>query len=305
MSETTKKCSKCNEDKPISEFSFIRKADGVRHSQCNCCKYYPKPNGTNMRRCSDCGLLKHYKNDFPASNTCCKPCFVIRKRMRDAEKEASSQTQLPFQPVSPVIETHFIGRTPVETDEFFMQGVCHISIEEEPCDSFTQGVCNEIIEEEPTIFCKGRCQKNIPKSEFHKRNNTICKHCIQYDKHVQSRDVYWYLTYLYKSAKDRTKHEFSITIDEWYDIYFNQKGLSALSGKSMTHCVSPSLIEYEKYPNNISPDRKDSSKGYTKDNVQFCRWYENSMKNNMTEKDFFERVCEIADFYRNNIDKYK
>ena len=269
MNELTKQCSKCREVKPIREYTFQDKEMNLRHSQCSDCKYWPKPkDGSCLRKCSDCNIPKHYKDDFPASQSCCKPCHTIRKKL---------------------------ARTGPSEEEWEATPII-----------FTQEVCRIVLDgEEPTIFCKGRCQKNIPKSEFHKGNNTICKHCIQYDKHVQSRDVYWYLTYLYNSAKDRTKHEFSITIDEWYDIYFNQKGLSALSGKSMTHCVSPSLIEYEKYPDNISPDRKDSSKGYTKDNVQFCRWYENSMKNNMTEKDFFERVCEIADFYRNNIYKYK
>jgi hypothetical protein len=154
MSEPTKNCSKCGEYRPISEFSFLNKVEGTRHSQCTPCKYYPKPkDGSTNKKCIDCGELKHYKNEFPASNACCKPCFVIRKYKRDAEKVASSQTQLPFQPVSPVVEEiteeEASSQTPVESDENFTQGVCHIIIEEEP----THKPCE-------------RCQELRPLSDF-------------------------------------------------------------------------------------------------------------------------------------------
>ena len=258
-----KRCSKCRYVLSVCFFTKDKsKSDGY-HSSCASCKFYPE--NMDNKKCNICGIEKNLIDDFYAGQGCCKECFKMK------QKKSSSTP------------------TPTEIQE------CTETLNQ---NKDLENICTD----SPTIFCKGRCQKNIPKSKFHKGNNTICRHCIQYHKHVQSRDVYWYLTYLYKSARDRAKKsniEFSITIDEWYDIYFNQKGLSALSGKSMTHCVSPSLIEYEKYPNNISPDRKDSTKGYTSDNVQFCRWVENSMKNDMTEKDFFERVCEIADFYRN------
>lgn len=288
MSEPTKKCSKCGEYKPISEFSFLNKAEGTRHSQCNCCKYYPKPkDGTDMRKCSDCGLLKHYKDDFAASNTCCKPCFSKRKLKRDAEKETSSQTQLPFQPVSPVIETHFIGRTPVESDEFFMQGVCHITIEEE----------------EPTHKPCERCNELRLLEDYHKNNQKQCRFCVQELKSERMESVHEFLKDKWQRAKDRAKKkhiEFTVTLDQWNYIYFViQRGLCALCGLHMTHKASSKLDDdIEKFPFNISPDRKDSTKGYTFENVQFVRWCLNSAKNDMEQEAFIQMCTEVAEYHK-------
>ena len=45
---------------------------------------------------------------------------------------------------------------------------------------------------------------------------------------------------------------------------------------------------------NISIDRKDSSKGYTKDNIQLVGAIINIMKNDIDEKDFLLFVSTIA-----------
>lgn len=41
----------------------------------------------------------------------------------------------------------------------------------------------------------------------------------------------------------------------------------------------------EKNPFNPSPDRKDNSKGYTKDNVQWVVFIYNTMRNNFSDED--------------------
>ena len=265
MSEPTKKCSKCNEDKPISEFSFLNKAEGTKHSQCNCCKYYPKPIGTTMRRCSDCGELKHYKDDFPASNTCCKQCFVIRKRKRDAEKETSSQIQLPLQPVSPVVE--------------------------------------EITEEEPTHKPCERCNELRPLSDYHVNNQKQCRFCVQVIKSEKMESIHEFLKDKWQRAKDRAKKkhiEFTVTLEQWNYIYFViQRGLCTLCGLHMTHKASAKLDDdIEKFPFNISPDRKDSTKGYTFENVQFVRWCLNSAKNDMEQEAFIQMCTEVAEYHK-------
>ena len=50
-----------------------------------------------------------------------------------------------------------------------------------------------------------------------------------------------------------------------------------------------------KYPYNLSPDRIDSSKGYTKDNLQFVCNRVNAMKNNMNTEEliyFCKKIME-------------
>jgi len=291
MSEPTKNCSKCGEDKPISEFSFLNKVEGTRHSQCTPCKYYPKPkDGTDLRKCSDCGILKHYKDDFPSSNTCCKPCFVIRKKKRDAEKAASSQTQLPFQPVSPVVEEitekEASSQTPVESDE-----------------NFTQGVCHNIIEEEPTHKPCERCQELRLLTDYHVNNQKQCRFCVQILKAERMEDVHEFLKEKWKRAKERAKKkniEFTITFGQWKYIYFTiQQGLCALCGLHMTHKASDKLDDdIERFPFNISPDRKDSTKGYTFENVQFVRWCLNSAKSDMEQEAFIQMCTEVAEYHK-------
>jgi hypothetical protein len=205
--------------------------------------------------------------------------------------------------VSPVIETHFIGRTPVETDEFFMQGVCHISIEEEPCDSFTQGVCNEIIEEEPTHKLCEKCEELRPLSDYHKNNQKQCRYCVQKLKSEKMESVHEFLKDKWQRAKDRAKKkniEFTITLDEWNYIYFvRQRGLCALCSLYMTHKASAKLDDdIERFPFNISPDRKDSTKGYTFENVQFVRWCLNSAKNDMEQEAFIQMCTEVAEYQK-------
>jgi hypothetical protein len=283
MSEPIKKCSKCDETKPICEFPFSDKAKGIYNSCCTECKYYPKPkDGTTNKKCIDCGELKHYKNDFPSSNACCKPCFVIRKNKRDAEKKASSQTQLPFQPVSPVVE-EASSQTPVETDEFFMQGVCNTTIEEEPTHK----------------LCK-RCDVLRPPSDFPIKQK-YCKFCRQELMCERMEDIHEFLKQKWAKAKSRAVNkniEFTITLDEWNYIYFvRQRALCALSGLYMTHKAS-AISHSEKFPFNISPDRKDSTKGYTYENVQFVRWCLNSAKNVMGQEAFIQMCTEVAEYHK-------
>jgi hypothetical protein len=289
MSEPTQKCSKCNETKPICEFPFIKKAEGIYNSQCTECKYYPKPkDGSTNKKCVDCGELKHYKNEFPASNACCKPCFVIRKNKRDAEKKASSQTQLPFQPVSPVVEENTeeeaSSQTPVETDEFFMQGVCHITIEKESIHK----------------PCK-RCNVLRPPSDFTIKNE-YCRFCYRHElKSEKMEDVHEFLKDKWQRAKSRAVNkniEFTVTLDQWYYIYFvTQRALCALSGLYMTHKAS-TIGHSAKFPFNISPDRKDSTKGYTFENVQFVRWCLNSAKNDMEQEAFIQMCGQVWEYHK-------
>ena len=52
------------------------------------------------------------------------------------------------------------------------------------------------------------------------------------------------------------------------------------------------------FPLNLSPDRKDSTKGYTFENVQFVRWCLNSAKNDMEQEAFIQMCTEVAEYHK-------
>lgn len=93
------------------------------------------------------------------------------------------------------------------------------------------------------------------------------------------------------NAKKRNL-EFSVTPEFLDELFQKQNYLCRLSGLP---------IEFNIKTRTASLDRIDSSKGYTKDNIQWVHKDINSMKSNRNEKDFL-LLCEtITDFQRNKI----
>lgn len=86
--------------------------------------------------------------------------------------------------------------------------------------------------------------------------------------------------------------EFNITEKDVLDLYYKQEGKCALSGEKLTMIANFTDGEINDY--NLSIDRKDSSKGYTKDNIQLIGAIINIMKNDINEKDFLLFVSTIA-----------
>ena len=76
-----------------------------------------------------------------------------------------------------------------------------------------------------------------------------------------------------KRCKTNDKINFDISIEDWILQYEKQKGICALSGLTMTwEYSSDGNIDFYsavKYPRNISPDRIDSNKGYTKEYISY------------------------------------
>lgn len=86
----------------------------------------------------------------------------------------------------------------------------------------------------------------------------------------------------------RGGREFSITLEDMYDQYEKQNKICALSGRPLkftTHCVSaPSL------------DRIDSSKGYTKENIQWVHIDINFAKQSLSSSEFIALCCDVVKF---------
>ncbi len=135
------------------------------------------------------------------------------------------------------------------------------------CNTATDGL---------TSNCKKCCKLNIKKwlesdiKNFIKKIYLSCKHnCIKRNKNLI----------------------FDLTEEDILDLYYIQEGKCALSGEVLTNIAleDKGLNNY-----NISIDRIDSTKGYTRNNIQLVGFIINIMKNDIDEKDFLLFVSAVA-----------
>lgn len=93
---------------------------------------------------------------------------------------------------------------------------------------------------------------------------------------------------MHSKAKNR---EFTITLQDLKEVWENQKGKCVYTG------IELELPEYDITPHltkMASLDRIDSSKGYTKDNIQFISSCINLMKNNLSDSEIKKFLKEIS-----------
>jgi len=106
------------------------------------------------------------------------------------------------------------------------------------------------------------------------------------------------ITVVFNSAKGNAKkkgREFSICKQDIVELFEKQKGLCYYTGKPMYS----NILELENSNDSISIDRKDSSIGYTKDNIVLCRWIINKIKNDLTLEELVS-ILEDINKTRNN-----
>ena len=75
------------------------------------------------------------------------------------------------------------------------------------------------------------------------------------------------------------------------ELYYKQEGKCALSGEIL---IKIALEDKGINKYNVSIDRINSSKGYTKDNIQLVGAIINIMKNDIDEKDFMLFISSIV-----------
>lgn len=99
-------------------------------------------------------------------------------------------------------------------------------------------------------------------------------------------------------ARQRKKgwNQSDITMSFLLELYDKQNGKCALSGQDLS-LGSPNFREYD--PNVISIDRKDSTKGYTRENVQFVTLQINRAKGAHTDEEFVEMCKRVTDYHSN------
>lgn len=116
-----------------------------------------------------------------------------------------------------------------------------------------------------------------------------------------SADKFWFK--MAAGIQRRSKEENIELYPEWHgpegreklieflsQLYEKQKGICAISKTEMTLTVGTRTKNTSK----CSPDRKNSNKGYTPDNIWFVAWWANAMKMDMPMIKFWERVSILA-----------
>ena len=134
-----------------------------------------------------------------------------------------------------------------------------------------------------------------------------CKTCSKNERLKFMKDVRNFLIAKRADAKKRAQKndrlDFNISKEEWIEQYNKQNGICALTGITMTWEYSSDdnndFFSAIKYPYNISPDRINSKKGYTPDNLQFVCNRINAMKNNMETSEFIDFCKKVVYFQEN------
>lgn len=161
-------------------------------------------------------------------------------------------------------------------------------------------------DENNNLLCY-KCNKYKPESEFDVNNGKSnwfrnyrdrrCKQCKK-EQHLKRRlanrgkkDLNRILLERWHGVIDRSRRkgwESDITIDYLRELWCKQNGMCAISGLPMTY-----IFDSGRIPTNVSVDRIDSSKRYTKDNIQLVCMAINQMKSDLDDLAFY-KFCEAV-----------
>lgn len=167
---------------------------------------------------------------------------------------------------------------------------------------------HKIIKGEDYYFCN-KCKQWKPKSKFNIDNNSLhqnrggvcseCKDC-QRERYYHERQklfenddlaLKYKLQQALKGTRRRSKEKNiynDLTLDYLMYLWEKQSGKCALTGIQMTYKFYEGRVN-----TNLSVDRIDSTKGYSKDNVQLVCMAANQMKNDLSMQEFVE-MCEAV-----------
>jgi hypothetical protein len=161
-----------------------------------------------------------------------------------------------------------------------------------------------------TKICNGNlCQgKELNKTEFNNDKYTgdglqsVCKKCQLHKTNVTYSKFDSFILKILNDCKSRVKKkaakgrilEMDIDKDFIIDMYNKKKGKCKITGNEMTFNAINEKDDDDSCHiinrNNISIDRIDSSKGYTKDNVRLICAIINSIRFNLGDDEFYE-IC--------------
>lgn len=147
-------------------------------------------------------------------------------------------------------------------------------------------------------FCSRSCaikyaQANKLTNSDNWRNSTINKQNLLNNCNNRKNE-FTPFNYTFRNVKHRFK-EYNITVQDLKEIWENQKGICPYTGLSL---ILPTYKNLKEIPISLraSLDRIDSSKGYTKDNIQFISTPINYLKNTMSDSDTKQYLKSISKY---------
>lgn len=169
----------------------------------------------------------------------------------------------------------------------------------------------DIIKEtkERTLYKCTCCKEWLPETKFSNDSSNLhgnrggrcsqCKNCQRKKYYAERQRLLkddfaafrYKMQQALKSAKRRAKmHNRYCDIDIEYLFYIwqQQNGKCALTGIPMTYKFYEGRVN-----SNLSIDRIDSTKGYTKDNIQLVCMAANQMKNDLPQEEFLN-MCKLV-----------
>lgn len=140
-----------------------------------------------------------------------------------------------------------------------------------------------------------KCNLSKPFGDFPHHKHTYdnfdswCKLCRKNYKHEINQSLDTHIRKKLRMIKeDRRKLENNLDLQFLIDLWNQQNGKCAISGKLMSHKANPRMHNLT----NGSLDRIDSKKPYFKNNVQWVCWIVNRMKGENSVEDLLE-WCKI------------
>lgn len=149
--------------------------------------------------------------------------------------------------------------------------------------------CGEIVERRDDYF------QSCPNNNFscgckHSMKNNLGKTSISWKGYGDIPGMYFAG---FKCKARRSNMEFTITIEEIWNLFLQQKRHCALTKLPIKFIHSERLKTLNSEETTASLDRIDSNKGYTIDNVQWVHKDVNRMKNSYTTERFLE-ICRLV-----------
>lgn len=137
-----------------------------------------------------------------------------------------------------------------------------------------------------TLTC-AMCKEEKNSSDFHADKSsksgcqTYCKNCSKIKMAKFASTFNGFMTLLWADLQNNAKNrniKVDISKQDIIDLYKKQKGLCALTDIKMTHEKYTNSGREKRSIHNISVDRIESKKHYTKDNIQLVSSIVNTMK---------------------------
>ncbi len=208
-------------------------------------------------------------------------------------------------------------------EDIIIEKICRLCNQTKQINEFNKSVCgkngyaNECKEcrkvsrkqlnykriEEGTKLCN-KCNTTKDVKEFSNdcKNSdglrSVCKICSINHMYTFYSTFDGYFKQLYNDLKHNAKArniKVEITIDDIKKQYENQVGLCVLTKFLMTHNKQPvNTTTHINHKFNISVDRIDSKKHYTKDNIQLVCAIVNIIKYNLSQDKFIEICKQIS-----------